>query len=167
MLELGPHPFTVNTNLREIFATSRSTTIAPSAFRLGLGSRNMQPCAIGKKQGPMRQILSFLMSLLGFAAPALAECQGKNLIARCLPAAQTALRAEAAKQPFAVGNFWLATKGRRGNHPRRHLSFRRSAPCRHAGRPCARVLAGPRSCWSKLARKSKTASRPAWPTTLR
>lgn len=58
----------------------------------------------------MRQILSFFVSLLCFAAPALAECRGKNLIAQLSPAAQTALRAEAAKQPFAVGNYWLATK---------------------------------------------------------
>lgn len=59
----------------------------------------------------MRQILSIVMALLAFTAPALAECKGQNLIAALSPQAQTALRAEAAKQPFAVGNFWLATKG--------------------------------------------------------
>lgn len=59
----------------------------------------------------MRQILSVIMALLALTAPALAECKGQNLIAALSPQAQTALRAEAAKQPFAVGNFWLATKG--------------------------------------------------------
>ncbi|GLS86388.1 TraB/GumN family protein [Cypionkella aquatica] len=59
----------------------------------------------------MRQILSTFMALLAFSTPALAECQGQNLIA-ALPADQQAnLRAEAAKQPYAIGNFWLATKG--------------------------------------------------------
>lgn len=58
----------------------------------------------------MRQILSFFVSLLCCAAPALAECNGANLIAQLSPTAQTALRAEAAKQPFAVGNYWRATK---------------------------------------------------------
>lgn len=59
----------------------------------------------------MRQISVFFAALLAFAAPALAECNGQNLIEALSPEAQTALRAEAAKQPFASGNFWLATKG--------------------------------------------------------
>ncbi|WP_426032817.1 TraB/GumN family protein [Cypionkella sp. TWP1-2-1b2] len=59
----------------------------------------------------MRQILSIVIALLAITAPALAECKGQNLIADLSPQAQTALRAEAAKQPFAVGNLWLATKG--------------------------------------------------------
>ena len=59
----------------------------------------------------MRQISAFFVALLAFAAPALAECKGQNLIAALSPEAQTMLRAEAAKEPFAVGNFWLATKG--------------------------------------------------------
>ena len=59
----------------------------------------------------MRQISVFFAALLAFAAPAHAACKGENLIAALSPEAQTALRAEAAKQPFAVGNFWLATKG--------------------------------------------------------
>lgn len=59
----------------------------------------------------MRQILAMFMALLALTAPALAECKGQNLIAALSPDAQIALRAEAAKQPFAIGNFWLATKG--------------------------------------------------------
>lgn len=59
----------------------------------------------------MRQIFSIFMALLAFTSPAMAECKGQNLINALSPQAQTALRAEAAKQPFAVGNFWLATKG--------------------------------------------------------
>ena len=59
----------------------------------------------------MRQILSIALALLALTTPALAECKGQNLIAALSPEAQTALRAEADKQPYAVGNFWLATKG--------------------------------------------------------
>ena len=59
----------------------------------------------------MRQIFAIFMALLAFTSSVLAECKGQNLINALSPEAQTALRAEAAKQPYAVGNFWLATKG--------------------------------------------------------
>ncbi|MDZ4394680.1 TraB/GumN family protein [Cypionkella sp.] len=59
----------------------------------------------------MRPISAFFAALLAFTQPALAECQGQNLINALSPEAQTTLRAEAAKQPYAIGNFWLATKG--------------------------------------------------------
>ncbi|MDB5665216.1 TraB/GumN family protein [Cypionkella sp.] len=58
----------------------------------------------------MRQFSAILVGLLIFSTPALAECQGQNLIDQLSPDAQTALRAEAAKQPYAIGNYWLATK---------------------------------------------------------
>jgi len=61
--------------------------------------------------GPMRQFLFMLASLLAFASAGFAQCQGENLIAKMSPEAQAALRAEAAKSPFAVGNYWQATRG--------------------------------------------------------
>ena len=60
---------------------------------------------------PTYQISVFCAALLGLTTPALATCEGQNLIAALAPEVQASLRAEAEKQPFAIGNFWLATKG--------------------------------------------------------
>lgn len=59
----------------------------------------------------MRQFLFMFATLLAFANAGFAQCQGENLIAKMSPEAQAALRAEAAKSPYAVGNYWQATRG--------------------------------------------------------
>lgn len=59
----------------------------------------------------MRGFLAVLAAMLALHGAARAECQGQNLIGRMSPQAQQALRAQAAQAPFAVGNYWLATRG--------------------------------------------------------
>lgn len=59
-------------------------------------------------------MLKFLYSVIvayALASPVFAECNGENLLEQMSPDAQAALRAETAKYPFAVGNFWQATRG--------------------------------------------------------
>ena len=59
----------------------------------------------------MRRIFSFFIAILGLCGPAMAECQGKNLITALPASVQAELREKADSQPFAVGNFWQARKG--------------------------------------------------------
>jgi uncharacterized protein len=59
----------------------------------------------------MRRFFLGFLTLWALSGPVLAECSGKNLIAAMPEAEQSALRAQADAQPFAVGNFWLASKG--------------------------------------------------------
>jgi uncharacterized protein len=59
----------------------------------------------------MRRFFCGFLTLWALAGPVLADCQGKNLIAAMSAADQTALRAQADAQPYAVGNFWRASKG--------------------------------------------------------
>ena len=118
--ELGALLLAVNNNLRKFFATPARSA---AKFRRNRGVRawpraaKMQRLAQCEKQGAMRQISAFFVALLAFSVPTLltvpaeAACQGQNLIAALSPEVQTTLRTEAAKQPFAIGNFWLATKG--------------------------------------------------------
>ncbi|MCA3449083.1 MAG: TraB/GumN family protein [Rhodobacter sp.] len=56
--------------------------------------------------------LALACCLAAFAAlPALARCQGSNLIAALPAETRAALRAAADAAPFAQGNFWRATRG--------------------------------------------------------
>lgn len=67
----------------------------------------------------MRKIFGVLGFLAGFsaaAAPALAACEGQDLIA-ALPAAERAeLQARADARPYAQGNLWTARRGREVIH---------------------------------------------------
>lgn len=59
----------------------------------------------------MRQVFYGFLVAFGLCVPAFAECQGSNLIAAMPAKAQADLRAQADAQPYAVGNYWVATKG--------------------------------------------------------
>ena len=63
----------------------------------------------------MRKSIIFIVTAVclatGFGMPLAAQCVGQNLIAALPAADQAALRAQAAEQPFAVGNYWRATRG--------------------------------------------------------
>lgn len=85
----------------------------------------------------MRRFFFSFVTLLALCTPAFADCQGKNLIAAMPAAAQSALRAKAGAQPYAVGNFWRASKGAEVIHligtyhfndPRHSATMTRLAP---------------------------------------
>ena len=59
----------------------------------------------------MRAFIVSIVTALCLAPPLAAQCVGENLIAALPAAEQSALRAQADKQPFAVGNYWQATRG--------------------------------------------------------
>ncbi|MGP3695871.1 TraB/GumN family protein [Rhodobacter sp. NSM] len=60
----------------------------------------------------MARLTKFLCAFFFLAAPAAeAACSGTDLIAAMPPEAQARLEAEAARQPFARGNLWRATRG--------------------------------------------------------
>ena len=58
----------------------------------------------------MRHLISCLVTALCLATPLHAQCVGSNLIAALPAADQSALRARAGLQPFAVGNYWRASR---------------------------------------------------------
>ena len=59
----------------------------------------------------MRSFTLSIVTALCLATPLTAQCVGQNLIAALPAADQSALRARADEQPFAVGNYWQATRG--------------------------------------------------------
>lgn len=59
----------------------------------------------------MRNFTLSIVTALCLATPLTAQCVGQNLITALPAADQTALRARAGQQPFAVGNYWQATRG--------------------------------------------------------
>lgn len=85
----------------------------------------------------MRRFFLGFVTLWALSGPVQAECQGKNLIAAMPASDQSALRAQADAQPYAVGNFWRATKGAQTIHligtyhfndPRHEATMARLAP---------------------------------------
>lgn len=84
-----------------------------------------------------RPMLLLAALLLLAAAPLHAACTGTDLIAALPPAERAGLEAEAARQPFAQGNFWRATRGTRQvvvagtyhlDDPRHAASMQRLSP---------------------------------------
>ena len=61
--------------------------------------------------GTMRHLILSIAAMLCLTHAATAQCTGRNLIAALPAPEQTALRATADTQPFANGNYWLATRG--------------------------------------------------------
>lgn len=59
----------------------------------------------------MRQIFLGFLLATGLCAPVFAGCEGNNLIAAMPVAEQDALRQRADQAPYAIGNYWLATRG--------------------------------------------------------
>lgn len=59
----------------------------------------------------MQKFFLSILAVLALTASAEAECQGKNLIDAMTASDQAALRARADAVPFAVGNYWQATRG--------------------------------------------------------
>lgn len=58
----------------------------------------------------MRHSIAIIVTTLCLATPMGAQCVGSNLITALPAADQTALRARADLQPFAVGNYWQARR---------------------------------------------------------
>lgn len=55
--------------------------------------------------------IAALVWLVGLGLPAAAQCQGQDLMANLPAPEQAALRAAADQSPYAIGNYWLATRG--------------------------------------------------------
>ena len=58
----------------------------------------------------MRHFIAFIVTSLCLVTPMAAQCVGSNLITALPAADRAALRARADLQPFAVGNYWQATR---------------------------------------------------------
>lgn len=78
---------------------------------LAFGPQNATLHTQPEMWGTMRHLVLSIAALVGLALPAFAQCTGSNLIAALPAPEQISLRAAAGQSPYAVGNYWRATRG--------------------------------------------------------
>jgi uncharacterized protein len=110
-LELGPATLCVNRRFGEFFVNSAALAAAEPPSPLACPDQS--GTLVATKGAPMTKLPLFLSLACALLLPSAlaAECQGRNLIAAMPAAAQADLRAKAEAVPYAVGNFWRATRG--------------------------------------------------------